>query len=54
MLAARMKKSFTEIYEGWSERDVNLMLFYLRAQGLASQHDDREFYRSLADLMRNE
>ena len=31
MLAARMKKSFTEIYEGWSERDVNLMLFYLRA-----------------------
>jgi hypothetical protein len=49
-----MKKSFTEIYEGWSERDVNLMLFYLHCQGLANEPDDRTFYRSLADLLRRE
>lgn len=35
-LAARMKVSPTEIDEGWSQRDVNLMLFFFEAQAMAS------------------
>lgn len=49
-----MKKSYTEIYEGWSERDVNLMLFYLHGQSLAIETDDKKFYRRIADLVRQE
>jgi hypothetical protein len=49
-LAARMNKSFTEIYEGWSERDVNLMFFYLRCQSIANEPDEIEFTKTIARL----
>jgi len=49
-LAVRMRCSVSEIYENWSQRDVNLILFFLQAQSIAREPDEREFYRRLADL----
>jgi len=49
-----MNKSYSEIYEGWSERDVNLMLFFLQGQSLANETDDQKFYRRIAELVREE
>ena len=49
-LSVRFKKSFTEIDEGWSQRDVNLAFFFLRAQALAAEPNHLEFYRQISLL----
>ena len=49
-LAVRIGCSVTEIYEGWSQRDVNLFLFFLEAQSIAQEPEDLNFYRRLAGL----
>jgi hypothetical protein len=49
-LADKMQKSPSEIMEQWSERDVNLMLFYYSCRSLAEEPDDQKFFRELAAM----